>query len=143
MGSHALARLMASATPPDVGTPEPAREPPNGRLSVLDAFRLIREDMHDLEGRIGKRIDEFRNDFRRYEQDHEYRHALQQAENANAIKTLSERIHSQELDEARREGVMGVVRWGVTLAGRNWKLIVGIAIVIGFVLSDVHVRFGP
>lgn len=77
--------------------------------------------------------------------DYIYRHAVVHEEHdgwsRRQLEGLLERLHALDLDRARQQGALGILRWAVDLAGRNWKVILVLAGAALTFLGNIHIGF--
>lgn len=102
---------------PDEAAPPPA--PTNGRPTLQDVLTVVNDSKRD----VLERIHDLREDFVSFRSNHEQRHAINAQEHAESLTEMRKRMDAYDLAKARREGALGLLRWGLDLLGRNWKLI--------------------
>jgi len=126
---------------------------PSQGLGLRDVVDMLRDDaagaelrsgqaLSALEGRVMAAISGVDGKLGKYIETHAGDHL--------AIKTTEEVSHARydafiaanALDQARRDGALGVVRYVVELFGRNWKALLPLAGAVAAVTGAVHVSIG-
>ena len=118
-----------------------AAPPTTGDL--LAAIDLLRGDydgaIQRSEARVVSAIDLLRSDFTSWTGTHLSLHGALIEQRDNAHKRYDDFIHMAELDQARKAGALGVLRFVVDLTGRNWRLVAVIAAALLALLGNVHI----
>ncbi len=122
-------------------------------LGLRDVVELLRDDaaaaelrgkkgLDELEVRLMAAIGGVRSDLGKYIETHAGDHT--------AIKTTSEVAHARydafiaanAIDQARRDGALGTIRYMLDLLGRNWKAIAALAAGIAAATGNVRIVIG-
>ncbi len=140
--------MSTDATPATASAPEPVDSIASGFLGLFDSMRResredfaqLRREMETMEERLTERID-------RGSLDHAKLHDEEKGERREVHGRITEFIRQQELADARRDGVLGAMRFTIELvsrnAGRLGYLAGAGALLIGFLTGSLHVQVGP
>jgi len=94
---------------------------------VRDLLRDLRTDFRDELGAHNTamidRMDRIERDFRNAGIEHAQDHIDQDRERTEYRTKLENLLRDTELAKARRDGMLGIVRFGFDLIGRNWRVI--------------------
>lgn len=118
---------------------EAAANGPPSLGDILTVAEGIRTDLRAMEGRVTTDIRDVRDDFEGFVGGHVQVHASHDAWSQEKYGELVGRLNGYDLDMARRQGALGLVRWGIDLAGRNWKLIATAALTLLTFLGNIRI----
>lgn len=129
-------------------------EPSNGsKLGLPDVVELLRGDnaaaelrsgraLDALEHRVMAAISDIRDDLIDYRQAHGSEHVAQRTSSEVAHQRFDAYMNAAQIDAARKDGALGVMRLIIDTVGRNWKAIVAIAGAILAASGNVRISIG-
>jgi hypothetical protein len=113
-------------------------------IALLDAFDRVRDELRDeiqrSEGRVMNAVEGVQKRLEQSETTHAGIHAVEGESRAIAHARFEDFMHKAEIAAARRDGILGVVRFTVDLVGRNWRGIAATGGAAWFLLGGVHVQ---
>lgn len=123
------------------------------RDDVREDISGLRDELGRSEGRVTARVDavdlaqrETRALIERFAGDHGREHEAEAEDRRQTHSTFYEFIRAAELDDARRDGALGVVRWGVELTSRHAPRLVAVILALagafGVATGNVSVAVG-
>lgn len=116
---------------------------PAGLYVALEALRQdVREDIDKMEGRVTGAIDSIRREFAEYGKVHAGEHSSSRSASEARWAAFDTYTHSQEIAQARRDGAIGLVRYGLELGSRHWKLLALLFGAVGLALGNIHLNVG-
>ncbi|HKZ75814.1 MAG TPA: hypothetical protein VJ259_04045 [Actinomycetota bacterium] len=114
-----------------------------GLITALEALRAdVREDIGAMEGRVTASIEGVRREFVEYGKAHGDEHAASRAATEAVHARFDTFIRSSEISQARRDGLLGAIRFVLDVGSRNWKLLALVFGALGLALGNVHVNVG-
>jgi hypothetical protein len=118
----------------------------SGDFALVEILNDVRKELRDeirlSEGRVRDDLLELRGDFELSSATHAGIHAAEGESRQLAHNRYETFIQRAELDAARRDGALGVIRFAADLAGRNWKAIAAAGGIVAFLLGNIHVDVG-
>lgn len=120
-------------------------QPANGYqlVAILDRLRDdVREDLVAMERRMTAAIETGNRQLSNYQTEHGQEHLTQRGESIAAHRRFDEFIQSAQLNQARKDGALGILKFVIDLFGRNWK---AIAVAAGALLTfagNVQINLG-
>src|SRR5438552_12795328 len=133
----------------------------SGFAGLVEGLRSdVREDIRDLRDELGKVEDrvtaqvatvearqiEARDQLEDFASNHGELHESESTDRRKAHGDFYDYIRARELDDARRDGALGVARFGVELvsrhAGKLAQIILATAALLGIATGAVHVGVG-
>jgi hypothetical protein len=123
------------------------------RDDVREDIAGLRTELGRVEERVTARVDAVdaaqrstRGLIERFGVEHSQLHEGEAEERRNAHSTFYEFIRAAELDKARRDGALGVIRWAVEMTARHSTRLVGVilavAALLGVATGSVNVQVG-
>lgn len=113
---------------------------------LLEAFDRVRSELRDevraSEGRVQASLLELRSDFDAATVTHAGIHAVEGESRSIAHSRFEAFMQRAELEAARRDGALGIIRFGFDLVGRNWRGIVALGGVVAMILGNIRVDVG-
>jgi len=114
-----------------------------GLIAALEALRAdVREDIGAMEGRVTASIESVRREFNEYGKAHGEEHSTSRAATDAVHARFDTFIRSSEIAQARRDGLLGGIRFVLDVGSRNWKLLVLLFGAIGLALGNVQLSVG-
>jgi hypothetical protein len=115
-----------------------------GLLAAFDRLRDdFREDLAATEGRVMSAIEDTGKHFAAYREEHGREHIAQRGDSIAAHKRFDTFIAESAIEQARKAGALGVLRFTVDLLGRNWKILATIAAAVLAAAGHVQIVAGP
>lgn len=141
----------------DTPTPPALRRESSAAVTAGDLFSLaefmralVNDSKEDLRGEIQSghrdvmaRIEIGEKTQRDFAVTHAQEHIGESAERRGWEEKLAALIRTEDLAKARREGLLGAVRFVTDNVGRNWRGILAMAAFLGVVLGQIHVSVTP
>lgn len=113
-------------------------------VDLLEAFDRVRDELKReiaaSEGRVMTAVANVQTRLEQSETTHAGIHAAEGEARHIAHARFEEFMHRAEIAAARRDGILGLVRFGLDLVGRNWRGIAAAGAAIWVVLGGVEVR---
>jgi hypothetical protein len=118
-----------------------------GRIDrASDEFRRDLADLHGelvaSEKRVMTALEMARLEFADYSKAHANEHATRRVEVDGKLSTLGEFMKTREIQIARQDGALGVIRFLLDAGGRNWQLIGVLLGFLGLALGNVTLQVG-
>ena len=95
-----------------------------------------------MEGRVTASIESVRREFNEYGKAHGEEHSTSRAATDAVHARFDTFIRSSEIAQARRDGLLGGIRFVLDVGSRNWKLLVLLFGAIGLALGNVQLSVG-
>ena len=109
----------------------------------------VREDLAEMTAQvttIDGRVREIREQQIEFAQAHAEQHELEDQDRRAAHGAFYDFMRKAELDQARRDGALGIVRFGVELvsrhAGRLVQVALALAALLGIATGSIHLAVG-
>jgi hypothetical protein len=93
-----------------------------------------------MELRVTGAVGELREDFEVFVQGHAREHEAHGVWSQEKYAEIMGRFHSADIEAAKRAGALGVLRFAMDLAGRNWKVIATLALAIMAALGNIRIE---
>lgn len=131
---------------------DPIGGPASG-LSFRDVVDMVRDDaaaaelratkaLEAMEARVMGAIGGVRGDLGKYIETHAGDHVAMRTTTEVAHNRYDAFISANAIDNARRDGALGIVRYVVDLLGRNWKALAATALGIAAATGSLHISIG-
>jgi hypothetical protein len=109
---------------------------------LLAAIDMLRGDyqgaIEQSEGRVVSAITSLRNDFTSWTGTHLGLHGQLLEERDTAHRRYDAFIRTAEIDQARKAGALGILRFTLDLVGRNWRLVAIVLAAVFALFGNVH-----
>ena len=145
----------------DTQRPQPPEIIATGFAGLTDGIRVdmramegrLRDDAEKVEARVTERVvavengqRELRSYIETFADGHAEDHEREGADRREAHGVFHEFIRAAELDKARRDGALGLVRFGAELLGKHGKaiawIIVSLGAAAGFATGNIDIAVG-
>lgn len=131
---------------------EPSGGPGPG-LGLRDVLDMLRDDaaaaesrgqrlLDDMERRVMSAIGDARSDLGKYIAAHDGDHLAMRTSSEVAHSRYDTFIAANAIDQARRDGALGIVRYVADLLGRNWKALAAGAVAIAAATGSLRITIG-
>lgn len=115
---------------------------PMGMVALADILNVaegIRDDVRAMETRLAADIRDVRDDFEGFVSEHVKTHGSDSQATRSGFDKLTDRLNAYDLEQARKQGTWGMVRWTFDLLGRNWKLIATAALALLTFFGNIRI----
>lgn len=100
----------------------------------------LRREISASEDRVQGSIAELRTDFEQATTTHAGIHAAEGESRSIAHQRFEDFMRKADIAQARRDGALGVVRFGADLVGRNWRGILALGTAAAILLGNIRVE---
>lgn len=118
-------------------------ESPVQLSDILAIAEWFRDDIATAKAELMAEIATAKADLRDFTSVHAQEHIAEGAERKGWQAQLAELIESEKLAKARRDGILGALRFVFNLIGTNWRGILALAGTAAVLLGNVRVSVGP
>lgn len=113
---------------------------------LLEAFDRVRDELRreirESEKRVHISLTDLRSDVESANVTHAGIHAVEGESRSIAHSRFEAFMQRAELEAARRDGALGIIRFAFDLVGRNWRGIVALGGAAAVILGNVQVEVG-
>lgn len=118
-------------------------ESPVQLSDILAIAEWFRDDIAKAKAELMVEIAAAKADLRDFTSVHAQEHIIEGAERKAWQEQLAQLIETEKLAKARRDGILGALRFVFNLIGTNWRGILALAGTAAVLLGNVKVSVGP